>query len=275
MTRMIDLANVLYMKKTGEILPDASLSEILFSKHLCAGSVATVTGNPVKFSSCAAQNALSTVISFDSESGISEINLFGCGKNLFQTTASSTEMAGVTYTVNEDGTVSVSGTATGFSSFNMGEADINGIHGKITVSGIATATNIQWSNIRLYDSNNTVVYETLALPDPSVTIDLDDYPTAVKVVLIIKRINNVATSGIVKPIVEIGDTASTYEQYTQGVNLTISLGDTYYDGSLDLENGTLTADGQTVSLTPQTVAVLAGVNTMWTDGESITIKYRR
>ena len=162
------------------------------------------------------------------------------GKNLLKITANSKTEAGITYTVNADGTITLSGTATGYSSLIIGTADISSAE-KVTISGLSDdTTNITWDSFNLYDADDTLIQNISGGGSASnKTIDLSQYPTAIKMTVAIKRQNNVATSGTAKPMVEIGETASAFEPYTN----------TVYGGSLDLISGVLTLTHKMATVT--------------------------
>lgn len=139
----------------------------------------------------------------------------GGGKNLFETTATSKTEAGVTWTVNADGSVSVSGTATGYTSFELGTNPIDTSLGTITISGISDTTNIIWGGIRLLDDNNEVVHVlTSGSSQAAFTVVLSQYPTATKISMAVKRQYDAAVSGIVKPMVELGSTATAWTPFS-------------------------------------------------------------
>jgi hypothetical protein len=155
----------------------------------------------------------------------------GSGKNKLQTTATSKTQEGVTYTVNSNGTVTVSGTATGYSSLALGRARVSSSMGNVTISGIADVTNIMWAECNVLDENEQLVVQiTGGSQYPSITFDLSNYPNAYYISLAVKRNNNVATSGTIKPQVEVGSTATSYAPYSNicpiigwnGVNVTVA-----------------------------------------------------
>ena len=149
------------------------------------------------------------------------------GKNLFKTSTSSKEQNGVTWTANNDDTVTVSGTASGYSGIDLGKCSIP-TGETITVSGLTNTTNLQWDQIVLYDDNDQLVEVLGSLSSADVTINLQNYSGATQLRLYVKRSsNNTATSGTIKPMVEVGSSATTYEAYTN----------TVYGGELDLLTG--------------------------------------
>ena len=133
------------------------------------------------------------------------------------------EVGGVTYTPNADGTISVSGTATEYGTYALTNFTIpESIKNEtITISGLADAVNITWGSIVLKSSNNTNINTFTSTS--TITIDLSQYPTASYITVGIKRQNNAAVSGTVKPQIEVGSTATTFRPY----------GSTYVDGTVE------------------------------------------
>ncbi|MEE3415904.1 MAG: hypothetical protein VZR53_11110 [Prevotella sp.] len=188
----------------------------------------------------------------------------GAGKNKFQTTATSRTQNGVTWTVNNDGTITVSGSATDYTELILGTAKVTTSMGKVTISGISGTTNIAWSNIELRDANNNVLYLIISGgTNASFTVDLSQYPTADNIMIRAKRNNNGAVSGTIKPQVELGQAVTTFAPYSNicpisgwdEVNVTVAndvdnptisnvytidLEGTHYGGTLDVVSGVLT-----------------------------------
>ena len=137
------------------------------------------------------------------------------GKNLFNRQDTTIQSNGVTYDLNDDGSYTVSGTPTGYSFVNS-YCNVNNSMGVITISGFNNATNMCCDVIRLYDSNNTMLFETGINSTSPITIDLSSYPTVTRMAVGIKRIsNNVAVSGKIYFQMEFGNQATAYEPYTE------------------------------------------------------------
>ena len=171
--------------------------------------------------------------------GYTEANITRCGVNLFQTTATSKSEAGVDWNVNADGTINVSGTANGYTSLEAGTAKVNNRMGVVTISGIASATNIAWNVVELRDADNNTLYQvTSGGLYSSFTVDLTSYPDVDNIRISLKRNNNSAVSGVIKPQVELGNEVTTYHPYT-GNTYTIAFGQTVYGGVLDVTRGKL------------------------------------
>ncbi len=139
----------------------------------------------------------------------------GAGKNKFETTASTKTESGVVWTVNADGTISVSGTAIGYTAIGVGVAKVKPSMGKVTISGISEATNIAWNSVLLRDSNDNTLYQISSGGTySSFTVDLSQYPTADNISVSLKRNNNCAVSGVIKPQVEVGEQATSFAPYS-------------------------------------------------------------
>ena len=170
--------------------------------------------------------------------GRDSVTVTRTGKNLLPNTGESKTTAGVTWTKNADGTITVSGTATGYSDFEIGFAKVTPDMGTIILSGIGGTTNVSWGHITLRDANNeSIVNLSTGSASASLTFDISGYPNADTIKVAIKRNNNnVATSGVIKPQLELGSTATAYEPYTAD-SATIQLGTTVYGGTLDVTGG--------------------------------------
>jgi len=168
--------------------------------------------------------------------GFDELNIQQCGVNLFKTTATSKTESGVNWVVNDDGTVSVSGNATGYTSLELGVSKINNA-GVITISGIGTATNIAWNTIELRDKyNNILLAITSGSNNPAITVDISAYPTADNIRVIVKRYTNTAVNGVIKPQVEVGNQATEWQPYS-GKLIKLEFDDTVYLAEVSCLNG--------------------------------------
>ena len=176
-------------------------------------------------------------------SGWSAVNVLDRGKNLFVTTTSSGTAGGVIYTVNDDGSITVSGTATAGTAYAIGRARVSSAMGKVTISAIGTATNISYNSITLHDQSDTLLATiTSGSTQATFTFDLSTYPTAYSIKISVKRRDNGACSGVLKPQVEIGESATAFVPFN-GQTYTTALKDgqsnplTCYGGELENVNG--------------------------------------
>lgn len=117
---------------------------------------------------------------------------------------------GVTYTVNNDGTISVSGTATGYSCLVLYHGDVP-TGGEVTVSIGSDIVNMGLE-MALKDSSNTALKSFDGVT--SATFNAADYPTATVLYIALKRRSNATVSGTAYPQMEYGSTATEYEQYS-------------------------------------------------------------
>lgn len=171
------------------------------------------------------------------------------GKNLLSNTATSKTENGVTWTINNDGSISVNGTATGYSSMVVGYAYVNSSMGKITISGLANSINIGWESVLLQAEDDTTLATISNSGRNDITFDLSSYSNAYKIRYQLKRINNIAVSGIIYPMIEKGSSSTTYEPYVGGKaspnpdypqEIEVGIGKNLFDGEFEL--GTLATD---------------------------------
>ena len=168
-------------------------------------------------------------------SGFSALNVARTGKNLFRkgTTNSSN---GVTFTVNDDGSISLSGTATN-TAFFIAFADMELPNGTYTLSGGYSAL------IAIYirgSSSGANILGSTGSPNSGVI------NTGV-ITGLIRIQSGTNTDGItLKPQLEVGNQATTFEPYN-GQTATVNFGQTVYGGVADITNGKV---NKTHALTP-------------------------
>ena len=111
----MNLKDILFMTRAHTIKPDADLFDLLLAKKLDKGIIRTIKGNPLRFSARKAQKAQNPSLSLlpiQDLHGYDHAWIGGMGKNkLPNTTITSGTNNQVTYTVNDDGTIALSGTA--------------------------------------------------------------------------------------------------------------------------------------------------------------------
>lgn len=131
--------------------------------------------------------------------------------------------AGVTFKVQSDGGVALSGTPTEYVQFNLTEnLDIRAFPKVFTVS-LQGGVNVG-IDMALKDDNYDVIYSVGIIPGQSATIDLSNYPTATKFTSQIKRYNsNVAVGGVAYPMINRGTSAAPYKPYRAGAVDTFQL----------------------------------------------------
>lgn len=148
------------------------------------------------------------------------INITCGGKNFipypyFQNTVT---QYGVTFTTQADGGIAGSGTATNAAGITIYDGAVLG-KGIVTASLSGTFSNMVWS-ITLYDESNVkiVTHQNKAL----LTFNLDDYPTAKRMVMMVKRSSNAAVKGVAYPQLELGETVTSYGKNIESQTLTLS-----------------------------------------------------
>ena len=122
---------------------------------------------------------------------------------------------GVTYTDNGDGSVTVSGTATGYSDFFF------------KIMSIAPNTTFTFSKnqsddaanmafiLRQLDENRALIGTEITLIPTVATHTFTTAENARYIQIACKRYGNVECKGTYKPMLELGDTATEYEKYTE------------------------------------------------------------
>ena len=187
------------------------------------------------------------------------------GKNLIPYPYADLELGtstynGVDFTVYEDGSILINGTATGNISKSLFQntTDLLGLRSGITISSNKNASdNTQQANISLmcnyYDSTGTMKQGLVATSAEGDTETITDNWIGLRVYLYIasgKAFNNL----LIKPQIAIGDTADGYEPYIEPTEYT--------------SNADGTVDGVT-SIYPTTTIMTD------TDGVIIDVKYNR
>lgn len=131
-----------------------------------------------------------------------------CGKNLLKYPYPRSEktQGGVTYTVQNDGGVAISGAATGYSDFTLYEEVISkSLAGRFYWNIYGTYSNIV-SQLRIFD-NDMQIYESYS---ESGSLDLANY-VGKKLNIVIKRQNNAECSGTCYPMFMMGEAPTAYE----------------------------------------------------------------
>ena len=158
-------------------------------------------------------------------SGFSALNVTRTGKNLFRK-GTTTSSNGVTFTVNNDGSVSLSGTATN-TAFFIAFADMQIPNGTYTLSGGYSAL------IAIYirgSSSGVNILGSTGSPNSGV-INMGVITGLIRIQ------SGTNTDGItLKPQLELGNQASDYTPYN-GQTATVNFGQTVYGGVADVTNG--------------------------------------
>lgn len=229
----------------------------------------TTTGNPISMSDAVAHNAIRTIMSYSPKQsgtgdpspqnirpieGWTEANLSGCGKNIVDLQNVSFDKPSwytggwTKASINANNGITqqrtfLQGGAGGFlinlkkGIYTFSSDLITGATHRLgayySVDGITSITLL--SNIAMSISNSRV-YTTFTLPvdttlllRPTIYDGENPYD-----------IDNIQ--------IELGATATAYEPYTQGANITESLGDTYYGFMVDVERWVLRVTHEIVDL---------------------------
>lgn len=131
---------------------------------------------------------------------------------------------GVTYTVNTDGTITISGTATDYSQFLIHSFEVNpDITYTFTFSGLSSdSKNILLVVNLMYESS--VITSLTANTEKGITFNTTGWAAAInRVTLAIKRNNNTTTSGTVLPMLNYGNEAAPYKPYKEGAIDTLTI----------------------------------------------------
>ena len=164
------------------------------------------------------------------DSGTIEVKTYG--KNLLQNTAESTTINGVTFTVNDDGSVTASGTAT--------SQTILRINSKFMINGSASTPGKQYIISGVDKNASTSTYCIfMRYYNSGGTHSIDEYCTAttgkkIRTNMLYMFIGLLIKSGVTVnttfyPQLELGDTATDYEPYTE-TTASIPISAPLYDG---------------------------------------------
>ena len=144
-----------------------------------------------------------------------------------------------------DGAYKFNGTTTGYQQLVI-QSDIYLKAGTYTFGATVEASGTPMSiGVQLRNVSGGITYATASWASPAQTFTLAE-DTAVRIRFVVPSaltFNNV----IIKPQIELGNTATTYEPY-QSTSYPYSLGQSVYGGSVDLATGVLTVDRAVVTL---------------------------
>lgn len=202
--------------------------------------------------------------------GYTGINLKKIGKNICPVfTADNTN--GLTTTISADGTIHVSGTATGSGGYITAAVNFPftiPAGSKITLS----ISNILTGNLRMLFNSGTA---DIVVNNKSTTMTASVNLTSGRLYLFTTA--NQAYDLTFKFQIEIGTTASTIEEY-KADTYSVSFGSSITDGAeADLLNGLVkvnTTPESYISITPLIVSTYKGVNNILSDVGSTALTYR-
>ena len=171
--------------------------------------------------------------------GFTETTVRRTGKNLLPSSITTTLASGITYTRNDDGTITVRGTSTGYS---MCYCDLKTLKpGTYISSGMSEIGRNATAYVRMNvmtEANSALAYDY----GSGVTFTLTK-PTTIRFRIDIS--SGLTVNGKVYPMVRLASVSdSTYEPYTANeyeVEFPVAAG-TVYGGTVDVTNGKLTVD---------------------------------
>ena len=163
--------------------------------------------------------------------GHDEVTVTRTGKNLLPNIRTgSLTRNGITYTVNDDKSITVKGTATSLSYFEINTTNLNTYSETLFKAGVPIYTNVEGGlPIRYTDGTYDLIQSGVSTTPPK---DIG--------VAYLQVNNGVTIDKTIYPMVCLASVADdTYEPY-QGSTYTTSLGQTVYGGTLDMVTGVLT-----------------------------------
>ena len=249
----MNLKNILWVRNTGKILPDAPIGDNLFGMKLGGGGViTTATGNPVSIVTNKAQNAINTILSYSPKQS-------GSGDPSPQNIRPIDGWTEVNLGVNSETptkTISLGGTYYGFT------VDLENGTAEITHALVDLGTLTWQYSGELFYSTTPPYFNRNGLADLSHIgnkCDCYDYNIVTTSNPVDNRVYITNSKEI--PVIRVSDS-----RFTNPEDLKTYLSGHYIAFVLQTH--------QTITLTPQTVALLKGNNTLWTDGDEISITYK-
>jgi hypothetical protein len=189
------------------------------SKDWAAGQPVTYSGTPVSIAYAGAQRIASiTAYGENAQGGTTEapVALTGvdsvqvCGKNMLPNKAKTNTVAGITYTVNPDKSVTAKGTATSWSNIVI-DADFSLPAGTYTLN-----SNIQTAGVSLVIGKDTSGKKNIAVSSTaSKTFTLSDSIKHCVAYIAVAPDSVVDTT--IRPMLNLGKTAMPYEPYQGSV----------------------------------------------------------
>ena len=193
--------------------------------ELCNEAVTTANNTAAKtdntFSNALKGNLYGAVVRADDISPVDHaLKVYVHGKNIIPfpyISAAKTE-GGITYTIGADRGITLSGTATAYTSFSV--LDTTNIPaGDTLYIGLTGESENVIIQVNVLDKYNALLAS--ASTDQSRTIDMTAYPTAARIMAEVKRgVNGVATSGTVYPMVST--VTAEYEPYIDPSTITVT-----------------------------------------------------
>ena len=184
--------------------------------------------------------------------GVDEVNVYRTGRNIAPNTSSSSTSYGITFTVNADKSIHISGTATESGAHTMesaiGNYLVDGATYKFYDNNSSSTT--YRLRLRVTPKDGSGMYSIYDSANPTFTVDksLNSYGSYQIYVL-----SGVTVDATIYPMIMPADeTDESYEQY-KGQVYNADLNDTYYGGTLDLASGVLTVTHKLVDIGTKTI----------------------
>ena len=173
---------------------------------LAAQIIKTAQGYPVAINDCESGTAVDYTVWGNTVTG----------KNLlpYPYHESTKTVNGITFTDNGDGSVTASGTATGYADFNFVQA----LPCRPNQSYTVAKNGVDVNNVSFVfcdvNENGKITRETVSTTREK-TFTVTTLASTAYIKLLMKRQNNAECTGTVKPTLELGTTATEYEPYTE------------------------------------------------------------
>lgn len=168
--------------------------------------------------------------------GHTQAQVWRAGVNLLELSPTTQTKYGVTFTVNDDGSISLSGTATQTTNYILSGGEREFHNGTFVLSGCPSGGGTTTYYLRIDNATGGSMAADYGSGRSFTITDGKIYTVYINVK------SGVNTNGLVfKPMIELGSTASAYEEYN-AVNIEIPLGQTVYGGSLDVVGGKVVVD---------------------------------
>ena len=226
--------NDVFNKKFGTVLQDYPPEDWPGTVNLMGPlPEKTVSGSVVAFSDGADDVPLKScaVTIAPTLDGVSSVDVVSAGKNLCPIPTSET-IGNVTFTVNTDGSISVSGTNDGSRIIYYMASNVLFKAGNYVLSGCPSGGGSQTWELEIYPSGTSTYYRDYG-SGKALTLTED---TLMSFAFVVRA--NQTTNFTIYPMLEVGSTATAYAPYVQPTTHTANLGRTIYGGSVDVENGT-------------------------------------
>lgn len=173
--------------------------------------------------------------------GVDTVDVIACGKNFTQITETTDSHNGITYTFNNDGTISASGSVPSGNSYkNVGHFILQA--GTYTISGLPSSLVADARKCAMvlckdaYSGSVNIIktiYSNIALSDQFTLTEATDCYLRIYVYAAAGAISDVNFA----PQIELGTSATSFEKF-KGTTHTTTLPETIYGGNASLTEGT-------------------------------------